>query len=685
MKKKQAGMIRFKDRIKRILVYLIAFLVTYFILVSAIAPKRYDLIEGDIASSDIKAARETIDEKATEQRINEALEKINKQYTEKSEVKNQAVDSIGTLFNKLQSLSSLSGDVSSKITQIREITNLSDDQYKVLLNIKSEQIPTLKEQILQVIETVYGNKILEGDEDSLKQVKAIAKSEIDKINLNNDLSNTLYIVVSNQIKPNLFYDSVKTQELIDETKKNTEKVIIKKNQIVVNEGEPVTASQVEIMKSLGLLSEDSGKSNTIIYIVLAVFLALIIFIENWYIFRHYKNLFLDNKKMILINLISLISIILARVLAMISPYLIPLALAPILMTLLVNYKISLFINTMNIILISIIVGFDPQMIVMAIISTLLGSTILKKMQQRNDILYATIFIAIICGIMNFSLGVILSNNTKEIVFNSLYSIVGVLFSGVLAIGFLPFFESLFDVVTTLKLLELSNPNSPLLKKLLMEAPGTYHHSMLVANLAEMAAEEVGANSVVTRIGAYYHDVGKISRPYFFKENQITKENPHDKITGNLSTLIILSHVKDGLELAKEYNIPRVIQDIIVQHHGTTLVKYFYYTIKNKAENPEEIKEEDYRYPGPIPNSKEAGIIMLADSTEAAVRSITDHTQERIEKMVYEIIQDKLNTGQLDNCDLTLKDLTKIRTCFLKGLNGIYHKRIEYPTEKKQGD
>jgi hypothetical protein len=386
--------------------------------------------------------------------------------------------------------------------------------------------------------------------------------------------------------------------------------------------------------------------------------------------------------MILINLISVLSIILARVLTIISPYLIPLAFAPILITLLVNYKISLFVNTMNIIIISIMVSFDPQMVVLAIISTLLGSTILKKMQQRNDILYATIFIAIISGIMNLSFGLILSSNTKEIVFNSLFSVVGVVLAGILAIGVLPFLESAFDIVTTLKLLELSNPNSPLLKKLLMEAPGTYHHSMLVANLAEMAAEEVGANSVVTRIGAYYHDVGKIARPYFFKENQLTKENPHDKITGNLSTLIILSHVKDGLELAKEYNIPKIIQDIIVQHHGTTLVKYFYYTIKNNAENPEEIKEEDYRYSGPIPNTKEAGIIMLADSTEAAVRSITDHTKERIEKMVYEIIEDKLHTGQLDNCDLTLRDLSKIRTCFLKALNGIYHKRIEYPTENK---
>lgn len=682
MKKKHNEMLGLKKRIVRIVIYLVTFLVSFFILMSAVTPKKYDLNEGDIAKSDIKAPREIIDEKASEQKLKDAVDKIDKQYNEKGEVKNQAIQSITNLFDKLQTLNGSSGDINSKISQIKEFTTLSDSQYKILLNIRSEQLSGIRDSLLKVLDTVYQNKIVNEEEESLKKAKEIANSEMEKLNINDDVLAVLKIVVSNEIKPNLFYDSEKTDELIKEAEKNTDKVLIKKNQIIVKEGEPVTANQIDILKSLGILNEDSNQGNTVIYIALAAFLLLILYIGNWYIYRHYKVIFNDNKKMVLINLITLISIILARVLVVLSPYLIPFACAPMLMALLVNYKIALFTNTLNILMLAIIVGFDPQIIILAVLSTLLGSTILKKMQQRNDALYATLFIAAISAIINFSLGVILSSNTKEVILNSAYVVVGALLAGILAIGFLPFLEAAFDVVTTLKLLELSNPNSPLLKKLLMEAPGTYHHSMLVANLSEMAAEEVGANPVITRIGAYYHDVGKISRPYFFKENQISKENPHDKITGNLSTLIILSHVKDGLELAKEYNLPKVIQDIIAQHHGTTLVKYFYYTLKNNSENPDEIKEEDYRYPGPIPNTKEAGIIMLADSTEAAVRSINDHTKERIEKMVYEIIEDKLHTGQLDECDLTLKDLSKIRNCFLTGLNGIYHKRIEYPTEKK---
>lgn len=217
----------------------------------------------------------------------------------------------------------------------------------------------------------------------------------------------------------------------------------------------------------------------------------------------------------------------------------------------------------------------------------------------------------------------------------------------------------------------------------MEAPGTYHHSVLVGNLAEVAAEQVGGSPVLARVASYYHDIGKIKRPYFFKENQLGNDNPHDKINPNLSTLIITAHVKDGIELAEEYKIPKVIRDVIEQHHGTTLVKYFYITMKNSMENPEEIKEEDFRYAGPKPESKEAAIIMLADSVEAAVRSISDPTKGKIEEMVNNIIKGRLNEGQLDNCDLTLKDIDKIRNSFVKILLGIYHQRIEYPTDKWQ--
>ena len=341
------------------------------------------------------------------------------------------------------------------------------------------------------------------------------------------------------------------------------------------------------------------------------------------------------------------------------------------------------LSTMNCALIAVSVGFGPEIIILALLNGILGSTILKKMQQRNDILYLSLYIAVISSIIAFCSGMLISDNLREIIIKTGSTTLACLLSGILAIGLLPLFESSFDVLTTVKLLELSNPNNPLLKKLLMEAPGTYHHSMLVANLAELATEEVGANPVLARIGAYYHDIGKTKRPVFFKENQMTKDNPHDKISPKLSASIIISHVKDGLEYAKEYGLPQAIQDIIEQHHGNTLVKYFYITMKNNSENPDDVKEEDFRYPGRTPRGKEAGIIMLADSVEAAVRSINEPTKDKIETMVNNIFKDKLDSGQFDNCELTFKDLNKIKQCFLKTLNGIYHQRIEYPKENKK--
>jgi putative nucleotidyltransferase with HDIG domain len=224
-------------------------------------------------------------------------------------------------------------------------------------------------------------------------------------------------------------------------------------------------------------------------------------------------------------------------------------------------------------------------------------------------------------------------------------------------------------------LELSNPNRPLLKRLLMEAPGTYHHSILVGNLAEAAAEAVHADATLVRVGSMYHDIGKLKRPYFFIENQFTQDNPHDKIAPTLSSLIITSHVKDGLELAKENKLPQQIQDIIAQHHGDGLVSFFYH---KALEERDDVPEEAFHYEGPKPQTKEAALVALADNVEAAVRSMKQPTPGRVEGLVRKIIKDKLNDGQLNQCDLTFQDLDRIAMAFVRVLSGIFHSRVEYP-------
>lgn len=691
MKKITIEEMKKNNKLKKLLVFFITFLFMYVVLATSFITKKYDLKEGDIARVDIKAPREIKDEVSTKARLQQALESVPIQYTKRTEVKTEILNDINSFFSQVDSLKDKKIDEKQKIQQIDQNgkINISERELSQILNLDKTELKSIQDVLIKVISDVYENVNISDDSQKdnaqdIKKAQEYVYSKIKMAKIPNSLKQLTLNIAYSEIKPNFYYDKEKTEELKKETLKNTPPVMIKKDQIIVKEGEPVSKYQLDLLKDVGLLNNNNN-FEWYIFIGLAVLIILVLFIQGIYIYKFYNEAFNDLNSLILISLNNCIAILLARSMYTISPFLIPLTSIPMILTLLLNYKISLFNSLVNCILIAVAVNFEVEIILIAIMSAVLGSTILRKMQERNDILYASSYIAIINVILAFSAGFLLSNSVIDVSKKALFTLIGGILSAILTIGLLPLFENLFGIVTTIKLLELSNPNNPLLKKLLVEAPGTYHHSILVGNLAEVAAEVVNGNPVLARVSAYYHDIGKTKRPYFFRENQIGKENPHDKISPNLSTLIITSHVKDGLELAKEYKIPKVIQDIIQQHHGTSLVKYFYITMKNNSERPEDINEEDFRYPGPIPKSKEAAIIMLADGVEAAVRSINEPTKGRIEEMVNKIIKARLDEGQLDECDLTLKEIGLIREAFLKVLVSIYHQRIEYPEDKWMKD
>ncbi|HFD2038648.1 TPA: HDIG domain-containing metalloprotein [Clostridium perfringens] len=670
----------FKDY-KKIILYIITFIVLYCTLMTGIITRKYDLKVGDIPKSDIKAHREIIDESATEARKKEAEEKVDKQYSLRTDVQKQSEEKIKGFFSSVEKVLAQDKPEEEKAKLIpRAPFKITDAQANKIASMNEQSTKKLESVCIDGLNKAYEAPIEDGNEQDLKEAKKEYTDFISSSDLS-DSEKAIALNFVNVVEPNFFYDKEKTDELIKETLKQVPPVMIKKNQIVVSEGEPVTAHQLELLGTLGLLSDSA--SALYIYIALGVLVIIVMYLQYGYIHKYYPAINKEFSKIVMISILNVFPVILARLFGMMSNYIIPLACMPMLITLLLNYKISLVFSMLNVILIGGAVGFNPNIIILAILNVVLGGTLLRKMQQRNDILYSSITVAVLSSILTFSVGTLTTNNFMEILADSTFAAAGAILSGILTIGVLPFFESTFDIVTNAKLLELSNPNNPLLKKLLMEAPGTYHHSILVANLAELAAEQVGGNPLLARIGAYYHDVGKTKRPYFFRENQFGKKNPHDRLKPEVSSKIIISHVKDGSELAKEYNLPKTIHDFIVTHHGETLVKYFYLTVKNNSENPDEVKEEDFKYPGPKPMSKEQGIVMLADSTEAAVRSINEPTEEKIEKMVNNIIDDKLASGQLDNCDLTLRDISKIKKCFLKALNGIHHERIEYPDDNKK--
>jgi len=688
------GTINLKDflvnnKVRHIIIYICTFLIIYFTLITSLSTKTYDIKEGEIAKVSIRAQRNTIDEASTSARKKEAVSLVPPQYTIKTEVKDNAINTINTVFAKAMQLKESNIDMKEKAAQLANTSNigLSEEDTNTLLNLNNVDLVNLKNSLIETMNDVYElsiqfnpNLSTEVNNENLKKAQDIVQMNFNKSKFSRSTRDLGTAIGVRLVKHNSFYDKEKTDEMRNNAINNTPPVTIKKDQIIVMEGEQITPEKYATLKSVGLINTNS-RYEWYIYISLGVIIALILFIQSFYIYKYQNNIYNDWSKFLLVNIINCISLILARVLGMVSPFLIPFALAPILLTLLLNYKISLTVSVINAVFISGAMNFNSDVLIIAILNAVVGALIIQKLQQRNDILFSCVYIAVINVITTLSIGFLLSNNIKDNLTKSGFSLIGSGLAGILTIGVLPVFESVFDIVTNIKLLELSNPNSPLLKKLLLEAPGTYHHSILVANLAEVAAEAIGGNPVLARVCSYYHDVGKIKRPYFFKENQIGNDNPHNKITPNLSALIIISHVKDGLELAKEYRLPKVIHNIIEQHHGTSLVKYFYITAKNKSENPEEVIEDDFRYQGQIPLSKEAGIIMLADSVEAAVRSINEPTQTKIEEMVNNIMKNRLNEGQLDDCDITLKDLNKIKEAFLKTLTGIYHQRIEYPTDK----
>ncbi|ADK13875.1 MULTISPECIES: HD family phosphohydrolase [Clostridium] len=688
MKKLSLKKVFLQEKVNKIIVFMISFIFIYSLLVTGLTTKKYNLKEGDIAKVDIKAPREVKDELSTETRIRQAEDSVPIQYNKKPEVKTGVISKLNSFFSKIDQVNSSQLEEKDKIQKLKSEDNigLADDDYQDIIKLNKDELKQLQDFLQKSLSDMYdSNNISDNTQrDNREDIKRAQEIILLKVSTSNSLSKNLKDIATkigySQISPNFFYDKDKTEELRREVVKKVSPVIIKKDQIIVKEGEPVTKYQIEVLRDLGLLN-NSSHFQWHIYISLGILILLVLVLEWTYFSIYCPKIYNDLKMLIMVNILSLLAIFMARTIGIISTFLIPLTFVPMIVSLLVGKKVSLVISTINCVLISVAVQFSLDITVLAVVNAVVGSIILKKMQQRMDILFSCLYMTVINVILTFSMGFLISDNMADVVEKAVYIGISTIISGILVIGFLPLFEGVFNIVTTIKLLELSNPNNPLLKRLLMEAPGSYHHSLLVGNLAEVAAEEVGGNPLLARVAAYYHDIGKIRRPYFFKENQLGKDNPHSKLTPSLSALIIISHVKDGIEMAREYKLPKIIIDAIQQHHGTSLVKYFYVTMKNSSEKPEDVKEDDFRYPGPIPETKESGIIMLADGVEAAVRSINDPTEDKIEKMVNNIIKDRLDEGQLNNCELTLKDIGKIKIAFIKALQGIYHHRIEYPEDK----
>ena len=662
---------------KQILLGILVTVLLFLTVVSNVTPEKMEINVDDFAEQDIVATKDIVDEYTTKILKEEAMQKVLPRYkvdqTIQIKIKNDIRDIFGVI-NDIKADENIKLNTKYEVAKQQLSIALSEGDIIAAINNSPEKLKMLESNIYDILGQIMATGITE---EEVKYEKENIKDTFDKLdNLSKPLQKLGISIISNTIEPNRFLDNETTQQKKQEAASKIENIVIKKGQMIVRKGDEIDTRTINLIRKTGLLKEGEGPEYGIILgSFLIVFILEILMVVYLYVFN--KEI-LNNIKLLSILTIIILSVVLISItLYDISGYFIPIAAATMLISILLDARLALLADLIIVIITGLITGNDVNIMVMSLVGGTVGAIGIVKNQQRHNIFITGLIVGAVNVFIILVLGLINNVDLQQLAVRSIYGLLNGVFASILTIGSLPLWESGFGIVTPLKLLELSNPNSPLLKRLLLEASGTYHHSILVGNLSETAVEAIGGNALLARVGAYYHDVGKLKRPYFFKENQMNGENPHDKINPNLSTLIITNHIKDGVEMAQKYKIPSVIIDIIEQHHGNTLVAYFYHKAIT-GENSENVKEENFRYAGPKPKTKEAAIIMLADSVEAAVRSIQEPTKGKIEGLVREIIKSKLEDGQLTECDLTFKDLDIVASSFLNVLLGIFHERIEYP-------
>ncbi|KNY25742.1 HD family phosphohydrolase [Pseudobacteroides cellulosolvens] len=696
--------------VHRYLIAIFTIILFFIVVVDGASPKKYSLSVGEISSYDIISPGNIVDEVNTTKNRKEAEAAIAsvmiKDVKASAEALKKWVDFVLAVEKSrknsresIKDIEAFETDGSVIEDSIKEI--LQKEALNLDTKLKELDISLTNDLLLYVVsensckdkELDNFKDIVEGHIDEIIS-KSVSKEklslEISKIeasinssNMPQELKFVASSIIKSIIKPNWIIDEVATSKLKKEAYDDIKNIVtIEKGARILAIGEKVTEDKLKILEDLNLLRTKSRFDFAFVggILVLVIFLAFFLILYM----RHFNRKSLYSRRDIaIICIVISIVILIARGLYEISPtyspMTIPVCVAAMLISILLDLKLAIVINLVLTIAVAIIVKGDISFIYMSTISGTFAAYFVSNSTQRSRLSLAGVVIGAVNVIIMLCFGLIYKQDWNNIIKNSLIVFMNGLGSMVLTIGIAPFLESIFNIVTPLKLIELANPNHPLIKRLLLEAPGTYHHSLMVGNLAEVATEAIGGNPILARVGAYFHDVGKLKRPHFFTENQMG-ENPHDKITANLSTLIITSHISDGIELADKYKLPNIIKDIIRQHHGETLVAYFYHKAKT-VEKAEDVKTENFRYQGPKPKTKESAVVLLADSVEAAVRSMTDKTEGKIEGFVRKIIKDKLDDGQLDQCNLTLKDLDTIAVAFMKVLSGFFHAREKYPEIK----
>ncbi|WP_312753077.1 HD family phosphohydrolase [Rummeliibacillus suwonensis] len=687
---------------------IIAGIIQFFLMVRDIEGEHYDIKLFQLSPETIRSAKTVEDTEKTEEDKEKVANEVNPVYTFSPDIgKNQAAIIKSTFDYIIEAQKTISEEKKkSKKESLRQeqIKNLRErldeiDTEGQTIRLTDQEISTLLAQNNEDLinaRDVLTSIILKKLSESIRQEQVVdAKASVEQsvrenFTIPESIRSIAIALARTSIVETEKKDNKLTKERIEEAKASVDPTRILQGQIIVQEGQLIDRDVYHQLEITGMLSNKQS-TKPIIGLGLFIFLQMAFFYAAFYNWKADSKL--KTRNLIITMIIYLSSIIVMKLLNLVTSefdvnigFLFPAAVIPMLILVLVNERIALLTTTMTAAVGGIVFqeGYSSvlqmEVSLYIIFSGFASIYFMRNAKKRSSVMKTSLYVAAVnIAFISFYLLLSQSNyGAKELAYYIIAAISSAILSGALMLGLLPFIESAFGMLTTYRLIELANPNHPLLKKILVETPGTYHHSIMVANLADAACEAIGADGLLARVGCYYHDIGKTRRPGFFVENQMSGINPHDQLPTTTSKDIIIAHVEDGAKILEQHKMPKEIVDVARQHHGTSLVKYFFF--KEKENNPD-VEESEFRYAGPKPQTKEIAIISVADSVEAAVRSMKTPTSEGIKQLVHNIVQDKLQDGQFDECDLSIRELKTVEYVFCATLNGIFHSRIEYPKPK----
>lgn len=674
----------------KIIIAIITGLCVYGVVVYALIPRKMDVQVGSPMPSTVYASKKVEDSVSTNEVKDRVADQTPFQYTNSDTLKSQQLEGFRNYYNAVINArnyvyeQAARDDANNSIVTTalvntanqRYSTSLTYTQLTWLTSNTQADILQMFKNAEQSLNSVVSQGLYENDVENEKEeiINAIPAT-------NTVMRDLISAALDKHMVATMLYDEQETLAAKQKAMDNVEPIFYSKGQVVAYKGEALSQAQYDILDSLGVVGEGFNLDTNLLVGVALLLIVLFCFYYA-YIYNFNYNVFGRVKYFTLSSSIIVITMVFCVVALNFKEYLMPISLSGLLTVALIDRKVALLNNIFVCGLVAIIQrnSWSFYSTFVFIISTMAGIYVFDRKKTRFGMIAA----GCLCACMSFAINIAymliaenLGDGVTFMTFADAYKgVISIVVSTVLCLGITILFEGLFNVTTAAKLVDLSSTENHLLKELVSKAPGTYHHSMLVANLAEAAAKEVGANALLVRVGAYYHDVGKLVRPIYFKENQ-HGENIHDSMNPVDSAKIITGHTIEGFRLAQKEKLPREIRDIILQHHGTTYAKFFY----DKAiDLGYEINENDFRYKGPKPQTKEAALIMLADVLEAVMRVGYDEENARI--VIKKVVESKIKDGQLDECDLTFKDIGKVVDAFAKTFAGVYHKRVAYKGNEK---